>query len=104
MVDEIDRLVEYVFNIREKSEYEFRTLYGLTFVFKISTIIMNENMTSAEIKPLAIIYEENREYYLAPLDVIEDIGGTSTTSGPVRFFCKINSKSSRLSTLTPSIP
>ena len=34
---------------------------------------IDEKISSAEIKPLGIIYEENGEYYLSPLDRIDDI-------------------------------
>lgn len=75
MADEIKQFIENLLKIEEKNEYEFECRYGFTFVFKRTIIIMNENATSIEIKPLAIIYEENDEYYLAPIDVIDDIEG-----------------------------
>lgn len=75
MADEIKEFIEDLFEIYEKTEYEFECRYGFTFVFKRSFIIMKEKVTSIEIKPIAIIYEENGEYYLAPIDVIEDING-----------------------------
>ena len=38
------------------------------------TFLMFEGkIASAEIKPVAIIYEENGEFYLAPLDKVGDI-------------------------------
>ncbi len=75
MPDEIKKFVEDLFSIEEKNEYEFRHLYGFTFVFKRSLIIIMDSATSVEIKPVAIIYEENGEYYLAPIDVVDDIAG-----------------------------
>lgn len=75
MKDEIKTLVEDLLNIEEISQYSFRKICGFTFVIKSQTIFINEQCTSAEIKPVAIIYEENDEYYLAPLDVIDDIEG-----------------------------
>lgn len=64
MLDEIKEL----FNIDESTSVEFRKIYGFTFAFQTRVISINDKLTSGEIKPLAIIYEENDEIYLAPLD------------------------------------
>ena len=48
-------------------EYNFRRLYGFTFAFKSEFIRMRNQLTSASITPVGIIYEENGEFYLAPL-------------------------------------
>ena len=53
--------------IRKESFYEFKELYGLTFVFENTTIYFKDSITSAEIKPVGIIYTENDDYYFAPL-------------------------------------
>lgn len=62
-----------MFEIQENTEIEFREVCGFTFVFMKETLIFGERISSADIKPIAIIYEENGEYYLAPLDAIDDI-------------------------------
>ena len=48
-------------------EYNFRRLYGFTFAFKSEFIRMRNQLTSASITPVGIIYEENGEFYMAPL-------------------------------------
>lgn len=48
-------------------EYDFQKLYGFTFAFKSEFISMKDHLTSASITPVGIIYEENGEFYLAPL-------------------------------------
>ena len=73
MDSKIKRFLEDDLGITLKSEYHFRHLYGFTFVFKKEFIIIKDNLTSAEISPVGIIYEENDEYYLAPLCEIDDI-------------------------------
>lgn len=64
MKDEIFK----TFKINETVTYEFREICGLTFVFGEKIYTMRDRLTSAEIKPVGIIYEENGEFYLAPLD------------------------------------
>ena len=73
MRDEIMDFVLDEFNITENTTFEFHEKCGFTFVFQKSIFTYNENYSSAEIKPVGIIYEENGEYYLAPLDEITDI-------------------------------
>ena len=53
--------------IRKESFYEFRELYGFTFVFENTTVYFKDTIASADIKPVGIIYEENEDYYFAPL-------------------------------------
>ena len=69
MQDEIKSLLK----IDETREFEFRNLYGLTFAFMTKIVYLNNRLTFSEIKPVGIIYEENGEYYLAPLDKVVDI-------------------------------
>lgn len=64
-----DNLLENImkrFDVNQNVTLEFKELYGFTFVFK-KKIITFRNHISAEIKPLGIIYDENGEYYFAPL-------------------------------------
>lgn len=59
-------------NIEETIRYEFRTICGFTFAFKKEEIRINNHLSSAEILPAGIIYEENGEFYFAPLhDAVE---------------------------------
>lgn len=59
--------------IKHIDEYQFREIYGFTFVFKKYALLFNNQISSAEIKPIAIIYEEKGQYYLAPIDVVDEI-------------------------------
>lgn len=68
MKDDIEEFIEDMFKIKHHDKYEFKTLYGFTFVFKRTAFEVNEKIASAEISPAGIIYEENDEIYLAPLD------------------------------------
>ena len=61
------------FDIDEITTFEFRKICGFIFVFQKSIFTYHENYTSAEIRPVAIIYEENGEFYLAPLDETTEI-------------------------------
>ena len=59
-----------------KKEYLFSKVCGFTFVFKREVLSMNDKVTSAEIRPAGIIYEENGKYYYSPLhdgDEIDEI-------------------------------
>lgn len=69
MLDELKKL----FNINETIEVDFVEKYGFTFVFERKIIHINDLIASAEIKPLGIIYEENDEFYFAPLHARVDI-------------------------------
>jgi hypothetical protein len=73
MKDDIINYILEPFEITVDSDFEFRTLYGFTFVFKRNLVYMKDKISSAEIKPAGIIYEENGEYYFAPLDEVGDI-------------------------------
>ncbi|MBQ6511697.1 hypothetical protein [Methanobrevibacter sp.] len=68
MKDDIEEFIEDMFKIKHHDRYEFKTLCGFTFVFKRTTFEVNEKVASEEISPAGIIYEENDEIYLAPLD------------------------------------
>ena len=54
-------------NIEETIRYEFRTICGFTIKKKKEEIKINDHLSSAEILPVGIIYEENGEFYFAPL-------------------------------------
>ena len=73
MSDDILRHIEGIFEIRYDTLYEFRQIHGLTFAFKTQIVIFKDRVSSAEIAPAGIIYEENGEYYFAPLDKSSDI-------------------------------
>lgn len=67
----MDEFIENILKINNEIRYEFREIYGFTFVFETSITSLRDKISSAEIKPVGIIYDENDEYYLAPID--EDI-------------------------------
>lgn len=64
---------EEFFKINQETEFKFKDSYGFTFVFEENILSINEKISSAELKPVGIIYEENDEYYFAPLDEVGDI-------------------------------
>ena len=68
MKDEIIDFLSGELDMKGNVEFEFCELYGFTFVFQKWFLTYEEKYSSAEIKPVGIIYEENGEYYLAPLD------------------------------------
>lgn len=68
----IEDLLDDLFDIKTYTEYHFREIHGLTFAFCEKIVRINDKISSAEIRPAGIIYEENGEYYLALLhDIIE---------------------------------
>ena len=64
---------EGFFKINQDTEFKFKDSYGFTFVFEENILRINEKISAAELKPVGIIYEENDEYYFAPLDEVGDI-------------------------------
>ena len=66
-MDDIKNFVCKTLGLKKVDTYHFKKLYGLTFVFKSEVTSIKDSLTSAEISPVGIIYEENGEYYLAPL-------------------------------------
>ncbi len=66
-MDDVKNFVYESLGLKKTDAYHFKKLCGLTFVFKSELISIRDNITSAEISPAGIIYEENGEYYLAPL-------------------------------------
>ena len=59
--------------LKINTEYIFKKIHGFTFVFKEEILAIKNQIASGEIKPIGIIYEENGEYYFAPLDEVDDI-------------------------------
>ena len=56
-----------VLHIKKETELEFREIYGFTFVVKTKFIFHKDSPAYSEIKVIGIIYDENDEYYFAPL-------------------------------------
>ncbi|WP_298521311.1 hypothetical protein [uncultured Methanobrevibacter sp.] len=72
----IQNLMEEHLNFTVKNKYLFHELCGLTFVFRREILCLNDQASSSELRPVGIIYEENNEYYYAPLhegDEIDEI-------------------------------
>lgn len=65
---DVEKFITDLFKIDKHENFEFKTLYGFTFVFKRTIFVMNGNISSAELSPAGIIFEENDEIYFAPLD------------------------------------
>ena len=53
--------------IKKICDIKYHDVHGLIFVFLTETLIINNNITSYEIKPLGIIYTKYTDYYFAPL-------------------------------------
>ena len=68
------REIKDFFNIEKIEEIDFKEVCGFYFAFKITHIFINEKISSSQIKPVAIIYSEKDEYYLACLDYEEETG------------------------------
>lgn len=68
MEDKLKKFVHDTFEIETDGEYQFKEMYGLTFVFKNETVLIKKRIISNSLSPVGIIYEENDEYYFAPLD------------------------------------
>ena len=66
-MDDMKNFICESIGLKKIDTYHFKKICGLTFVFKSELISIKDNLTSAEISPAGIIYEENGEYYLAPL-------------------------------------
>lgn len=75
MKENIKSFILDIANIKEIIEYDFYETCGFTFVFKSEFLKVKNQINSATIAPIGIIYYENEEYYFAPLanDVNVDI-------------------------------
>lgn len=67
MSDNVLEEIGRQFEIDMDTSIEFKKLYGFTFVFKKRTVSFRDELSSAEISPLGIIYDEDGEYYFAPI-------------------------------------
>ena len=74
MSDNVLEEIGKIFEITQERSIEFKQMYGFTFVFKKRLIFFRDEISSAEISPLGIIYEENGEYYFAPIHRSVNIG------------------------------
>ena len=68
MKSEIENFITDLFQMDRHDSFEFKTLYGFTFVFKRTIFEVNGNISSEELSPAGIIFEENDEIYFALLD------------------------------------
>ena len=68
MSDNIIEDIEEYLELKNYIDYEFKKEYGFTFAFRRQIMMIKGRVSSAEIAPVGIIYEENGQYYLAPLD------------------------------------
>jgi hypothetical protein len=73
MDDNIKKLIDGIIEVNETVDYQFQRVCGFTFAFKKKELFINGQIASSEIRPVAIIYEENGLYYLAPIDVVDEI-------------------------------
>ena len=73
MKDDILKEIQSIFEFNIDTVIEFKEVYGFTFVFSTKTVIYKEKLSSIDIKLVGIIYNENEEYYFAPIDNVENI-------------------------------
>lgn len=66
MDKEVKEFLDEMLEITNDIEYVFEKRFGLTFVFRRDITFIRDKITSAEIIPIGIIYEENDQYYFAP--------------------------------------
>lgn len=76
MSDNILKDIEEFLELENYTDYEFKEVSGLTFAFKREIIMIKGRISAASIAPVGIIYEENGQYYLAPLDEAVNINET----------------------------
>ena len=76
MSDNILKDIEKYLELKKFIDYEFKEVCGFTFAFKREIVMIKGRVTSADMSPVGIIYEENGQYYLAPLDKAVDIEET----------------------------
>lgn len=76
MSDNILKDIEKFLELENYTNYEFKEVYGLTFAFKREIVTVKGRISCASIAPVGIIYEENGQYYLAPLDEAVNINET----------------------------
>ena len=76
MSDNILKDIEEFLELENYTDYEFKEVSGLTFAFKREIIMIKGRISAASIAPVGIIYEENGQYYLAPLDKAVNINET----------------------------
>lgn len=73
MKEKIDRIMSEIMKMDKNSKFIFKNMCGLTFVYEETFFMCGEKISSAEMKPVGIIYEENDDFYFAPLDEIDKI-------------------------------
>lgn len=67
MDKEVKEFLDEMLEITNDIQYVFDKKFDLTFVFRQDITFIRDKITSAEIIPVGIIYEENGQYYFAPL-------------------------------------
>lgn len=72
MENEIKNFINDIFDIDQRIEYYFHEIYGFTFVIKEEFSVIRGQVSSAQLEPIGIIYEENGNYYFAPLCGIDN--------------------------------
>ena len=68
-----DNVIGEIFNITEDADIEFKEICGFIFAVQTKIILINDKISSAEIKPLGIIYSQKKDFFFAPLDENADV-------------------------------
>lgn len=67
-MSEIEDILKDFLPLEEITEISFKKVCGFYFAYRTTDIIIKDEISSIQITPVAIIYEENGEFYLAPID------------------------------------
>ena len=65
---DIEDLIKEFTGMTVINEIDSKKVCGFYFAIKTQQVMIKNEISSSEIKPVAIIYEENDQYYLAPID------------------------------------
>jgi hypothetical protein len=69
----IEEFIKDFIDLKEIKKIDFKKVCGFYFAIQTTHITIKNEISSSEIKPIAIIYEENDQYYFAPLYGQENI-------------------------------
>lgn len=73
MSDNILELIKEKIKYEDIDDYIFKEKYGFIFVFKRKIFTLNNQLPSAEINPVGLIYTENEDIYFAPFSEKENV-------------------------------
>ena len=69
----IEEFIKDFIDLKEIKKIDFKKVCGFYFAIQTTHITIKNEISSSEIKPIAIIYEENDQYYLAPIGELDEM-------------------------------